>query len=342
MVFQVEKPCAKLGLNPCHTYVVITFAKKQGMATPKSFLLGSAQWGWNVSRAEAFRLLDTWLAAGHRAVDCATNYPINRNPADFRTAEKILLEYVRAHGLRDLRVTMKIGSLDNMRSPEVNLSPSFVLMMGEEYHRLFGENLRCVMFHWDNRDDAAAIRASLESLARLQKETGIQPGISGIKFPEAYARANSDFDLHFDIQLKHNVFQSDFERYQPFFKSQDNQINKSPNHQFFAYGINAGGVKLDERYELGSVFLARGGQPEKVAALLEKIRAILPDLNTAFVRPPVKTMNHVGLIYAGLHPELDGILLGVSSVGQLQETLDFWRNLEVFDYSDVFVALGKI
>ncbi|HRI59331.1 MAG TPA: aldo/keto reductase [Saprospiraceae bacterium] len=319
------------------------------MTVPKSLMLGSAQWGWNVSRTEAFRLLDEWLATGRRDIDCATNYPINRNPADFRAAEKILLEYVRAHGLRDLRITMKIGSLDNMRSPEVNLAPSFVWMMGEEYHRVFGENLYCLMFHWDNREDATEIHGSLEALAGLQRDAGIKPGLSGIKFPEKYAQANEEAGLSFDIQLKHNVLQSDFERYAPFFStpqplnpSTNNQITKSPNHQFFAYGINAGGVKLDEHYEPGSVFLARGGQPEKVAAILEKIRALLPVLNTASVRPPVKTMNHVGLIYAGLHPGLSGILLGVSSVSQLKETLDFWRNLETFDYGDAFQALTKI
>lgn len=300
-------------------------------------MLGSAQWGWNVTRAEAFRLLDDWLATGRRKVDCATNYPINRNPADFRAAEKILLEYVRAHGLRDLQITMKIGSLDNMRSPEVNLAPSFLLMMGEEYERLFGENLHCLMFHWDNRDEVEAIHASLESLAKLQNESGIRPGLSGVKFPEAYVQANEELKLPFDIQLKHNVFQSDFERYAPFLSN-----TQTLKHSFFAYGINGGGVKLDEHYDADSVFLARGGQPEKVAAMLEKIRAILPDLNTAFVRPPVKTMNHLGLIFAALHPDLSGILLGVSSVSQLQETLDFWRNLETFDYSDVFQALNKI
>ena len=312
----------------------------------KSFLLGTAQWGWNTPKQEAFRLMDAWLAAGHRNVDCATNYPLNRHPADFRMAEKILREYVQAHGLRDLRVTMKIGSLDNMRSPEVNLSPSFILMMGEEYYRLFDENLRCLMFHWDNRDDATAIRASLESLARLQREAGIQPGLSGIKFPEAYLKANEELNLAFDIQLKHNVFQSDLERYKPFANHQspinESTDHQSTNHRFFAYGINGGGVKLDEHYEPDSVFLARGGQPEKVAATLEKIRNLLPDWNTAFVRPPVKTMNHIGLIYAGLHPELSGIVLGVSSVGQLRETLDFWRNLGTFDYGDVFQGLNKI
>ena len=311
------------------------------MPQEKSLMLGSAQWGWTVSESEAFGLLDAWIAAGFRDVDCATNYPINRNPADFRAAEKILLKYVEAHGVRDLRITMKIGSLDNMRTPEINLSPSFILMMGEEYKRVFGDNLYGIMLHWDNRREEAGIRASLEALNTLQKESGIRPGLSGIAHPELYAHANEDDCLFFDIQLKHNVLQSDYARYEPL-RASISENSGAKNHRFFAYGINAGGIKLEERYEAGSTFLSRGGQPENVVAELEQIRAALPNLNTAFVRPPVKTMNHVGLIYAGLHPGLNGILLGVKTVNQLKETLDFWRNLDVFDYSNVSSTLEKI
>ncbi len=186
------------------------------------------------------------------------------------------------------------------------------------------------------------------SLSALQKEAGIRPGLSGIAHPELYARANEIFQLQFDIQLKHNILQSDFERYQSLHTRSSSENAPLPQHtgrvehRFFAYGINAGGIKLEEQYEQGSTFLARGGQVEKASPVLEKIRAIQPGLNTAFVRPPLKTMNHIGLIYAGQHPGLNGILLGVSSEIQLKQTLDFWRNLETFDYSDVYSALDKI
>jgi len=298
----------------------------------KTLILGTAQWGWTVSSKTAFQLLDAWVGAGFRHLDCATNYPINRNPVDFRAAEKILQEYIRAHGLYDLALTMKIGSLDNLRSPEVNLASSFLQMITEEYLRLFDTNLDCVMFHWDNRDQVGEIHASLEALQRLQQEFGIRPGLSGIAHPAVYAEANATLGLTFDIQLKHNVLQSDLDRY----------AYLTENGRLFAYGINAGGLKLAPPYPTDSTFLARGGQPEKTAPVLEKINALLPDWNTAFVRPPVITMNHIGLIFAGLHPNLNGLVLGLSSVAQLQETLDFWRNFEVFDYSDVFSALKKI
>ena len=303
--------------------------------TLPTLLLGTAQWGWKVPRAEAFRLLDAWLLAGQRGIDTATNYPINRQPDDFRAAEKILEAYVQSHGLHDLQLTMKVGSLDNMRSPEANLAPSFLLMMGEEYHRRFGDNLRSIMLHWDNRSDQDAIHASLEALALLQRQYGLRPGLSGIAHPEVYAQANTGLGLMFDIQLKHNLFHSDLERYQPLLRP------PNPSVKVFAYGINAGGVKLDGPYPADSTFLVRGGQPEQVAKRLEQIRTLLPGFLQAFVRPPVKTMNHLGLIYAALHPRVDGIVLGLSSVAQLTETLDFWRNLDVFDYGDVWAGLEK-
>lgn len=299
----------------------------------KKLLLGTAQWGWTVPATDAFRMLDAWIAAGHRAIDAATNYPINKNPADFRAAENILREYVQAHGLRDLEITMKIGSMDNMRSPDANLAPSFVLMMAEEYRRLFGENLRVLMLHWDNREAVSEILATLAALAAAQRELGLRPGISGIKNPDAYVRANQDLGLEFDIQLKNNVLHSDLPRYTAF---------SSEKNRRFAYGINAGGLKIEGPYPTDSTYLARGGDPEKSTVVLEKIRRLLPVWSTAFVRPPVRTMNHLGLIYAGLNPQLDGIVLGFSKTSQLAETLDFWRNLDTFDYADIYTALVKI
>ena len=315
------------------------------MINHKSLLLGTAQWGWTVSREEAFRLMDAWRAAGHRKIDAATNYPINRSPADFRASERILLEYIQAQGQYDLDLTMKIGSLDNMRTPEINLAPSFILMMTEEYRRIFGDNLRCVMLHWDNRADASAIRASLEALAVVQQTHEVRVGLSGILHPDIYASVNRDTGLTFDIQLKHNVLHSDISRYVPFYQPLSGTSTAQaspPAHRFFAYGINAGGVKLEGPYPAGSTFVARGGDPDKTAATLESIRQRLPHWNLAQVRPPVRTMNQLGLIFAGLHPQLNGIVLGLRSVAQLQESLDFWRNLDTFDYSDVFAALGRL
>lgn len=297
------------------------------------FLLGTAQWGWTVTRDEAFRQLDAWLKAGMRRVDCATNYPINKNPGDFRAAQNILLEYLKAHPGTPLDITMKIGSLDNMRTPNINLSPSFLLMMSAEYRRLFGETLRTIMLHWDKRDDEAAVRATLEALLAIHKEEGITPGLSGIDHPDVYARANEDYALTFDVQVKHNIVHSDVERYAPL---------HGKGHRFFAYGINAGGLKLQGLYNDGSTLVARGGNPELVQSAVEKVRSKMGDWNLAFVRPPVRNMTQLGLLYTLGNVKLNGAVLGFSSVQQLENTLEHIRDLQTYDYADVYRDLLKL
>ncbi len=299
----------------------------------KILLMGTAQWGWTVSKQTAFELLDAWLNAGHQGLDAATNYPINKIPADFRASEKILAEYLLTHGIQDLNITVKIGSLSNMRSPDVNLSPSFLIMMAEEYHRIFGSNLKGIMIHWDNRSEKEEIDRTLETLARIQNDLGLRLGLSGIKFPEVYAQAARGAGLAFDLQVKHNVFQSDLARYAPLF---------ADANRIFAYGINAGGVQLEGPYPAASTFLARGGNPDQVLPALQQIREYVPQWNTAFVRPPIRTMNQLGLLFAGLNPMIQGLVLGFSGLAQLQTTLNFWRDLETFDYSDIYQRLGKL
>ncbi len=300
----------------------------------KKLMLGTAQWGWTITKPKAFELLEAWMAAGERAVDVATNYPINKNPNDFRAAEQILTEFIKAHGVeKDLDITVKIGSLNNLRTPDINLSPSFIQMMGEEYLRIFQAPLKVIMFHWDNRQDQSEIMASLSALKSLNSEFGIRPGLSGIAFPEVYAAANQTLGLEFDIQLKHNILQTDLDRYMAF---------QGEKHRIWAYGINAGGIKLDEQYSETSTFLNRGGNPENAHSIVQSIQAKLPQWNLAFVRPPVKTMNHIGLIYALLEPSITGVVLGLSSIFQLKETLEYRKNIETYDYLDVKKQLDKL
>lgn len=299
----------------------------------KSLILGSAQWGWNMDAKQVFQLLDAWLDAGEKRIDTATNYPIDRNPAHFQAAEQLLVEYIRAHGLKDLQVNVKIGSLDNMRSTEVNLSPSFILMMTEEYLRQLDGNLDCVMFHWDNRSNEQEIQASLEALQNMVDQFGIRPGLSGIAHPETYAAIGAALRMNFDIQLKHNVIHSDWAKYQAL---------QQGGHSFFAYGLNAGGMKLDADYAPDSTLLVRGGDPAKMEARRAEILAQLPVWNTASVRPPIKTMNQIGLIYALHHPGFSGAVIGPSTIAQLQQSLECYRDLSVFDYADVFKGLSSL
>ncbi|MEY4202623.1 MAG: hypothetical protein RL013_325 [Bacteroidota bacterium] len=285
------------------------------MTNKKELVLGTAQWGWTIGRDTAFELLEYWLSSGYRAIDCATNYPINREPECFRAAEGILSEFIQAHGLSDLDVTMKIGSMDNMRTPDNNLSPSFIQMIGHEYGRLLGDNLGCLMIHWDNRDQEEEIGTTLAGLGRVCDELNCRKGLSGVRVPEVYARVTGK--EAFDIQVKHNVLFSDLGRYSPWFPPDV--------HRYYAYGINAGGIKLPgEEYSAASTYLARGGNPELSEEQTKRLE-ILTEEYSREKGMKISRMWQLGHTHAVSEPALHGIIAGISSVGQLQDLISWHR-----------------
>lgn len=252
-----------------------------------SLILGTARWGDAVGRQTAHDLLSAFYQAGYREVDTATNYPINKNPADFRRAEQILTEWIKAHGVNDLKITAKVGSVNNMRSQEHILTQSFLLMCLDEYRRLWGSNLDTLMIHWDNRDDLAEIDDSLQALA-FAAQQGLRPGISGITRPDLYAEANRAWKLDFRIQFKHNIFSSDYDRYKPFHGTR----------RFVAYGILAGGTKPG---------------PEVIEAA-----------NHSGRYPPIQHFYQLGLAHALSLPDMESVIIGPSKVEQLEENLLFY------------------
>lgn len=288
-------------------------------------------WGWTTPKETAFTLLDEWYAHGFREVDGATNYPIDKNPEHFRLSENILLEWIKTHGVNDLEVMMKIGSVNNLHTPEHILTKSFVLMMLDEYRWLFGSNLATLMVHWDNRDDASAVRETMEALG-VARQHGLRIGLSGIRHPEIYAELNRDFDFDFCIQMKHNVLHTDYDRYAMF----------HGKRRFIAYGINAGGLKLDPAaYSAKSSLAARGADIAAEPPIVEKIRQIIATANDQRStingqRPPLRQMHEIGMIHAFYQPDMLGILLGVSSVEQLRSSIDFYEILKAHDFSDVY------
>lgn len=302
------------------------------MSTKMNLILGTAMWGWTTPPATAFALLDQFYAAGGRDVDGATNYPINKQPADFRRAEQILFEWIQAHGVADLRVMMKVGSLNNLYTPDHNLSKSFLLIMLDEYQHALGTNLDTFMLHWDNRSEAEAIRDTYEAL-QIAQEQGCRLGLSGIRHPELHAQVNADFGFDFRIQVKHNLLQSDYSRYAPF--------HGAP--RFIAYGINAGGIKLDPaKYTADSSLQARGGDTQAPHPMAAPLQAVLQNAAQVPGRPAPRSMNHCGLAYAYHSPGMGGILIGPSKAEQLQDSLNFHQALLSYDYSDFYQQLKTL
>ncbi|MCI5083049.1 MAG: aldo/keto reductase [Saprospiraceae bacterium] len=295
-------------------------------------ILGTAMWGWTCPKEQCFELLDTFYQEGFREVDAATNYPLNGNTDQFRLSENILKEWIDTHGVRDLKVMIKVGSLTNVRTPENNLTKSFLLMMLDEYRFLFGESLDTYMIHWDNRDNKTEIQESLEAM-QIAAEHGLRIGLSGIKHPKIYQALNQDFGFDFRIQIKHNLLQSAYAHYAPF----------HGQTRFITYGINAGGIKLDiSEYHEQSSLKARGGNVEAEAPIVAKLRPIIAQANKRTDRPQITNFNHCGMTYAFHSPDISGILLGTSRTTQLQQSITFYRLLKQGMYFDFYDQLKDL
>ncbi|MCB0704599.1 MAG: aldo/keto reductase [Saprospiraceae bacterium] len=290
-------------------------------------ILGTALWGWTIDQDACFQLLDNFYESGFRQIDCATNYPINQDPHAFRKAEHILKEWIRAHRVSDLRLLIKVGSLNNLGGAENNLSRSFLLMNLADYQEAFGANLETFMIHWDNRDSEAAVAESMEAL-QLAHQQGLTPGLSGIRHPEIYAALNQTFLLPFRIQIKHNILQSAFAHYQSF----------HGKAEFLTYGTNAGGLKLNRVYRKESSIQVRNIAPDLLLNIQHKLEEILKS-STDNGRPPLAHFFQLGMLFSYYLDQVTGILIGPSNADQLKENIRCWSLLQSVDYRDLYQKL---
>ncbi len=227
---------------------------------------------------------------------------------------------------------MKIGSINNLYTPENNLTPSFIQIIYHEYRYLFGDQLAELMVHWDNRADSDAIKDSLEALDFIRKE-GLKIGLSGIKHPELYHELNASFSFDWDIQLKHNLVYSDYPRYAAF----------HGHPRFLAYGINAGGLKFPTAtYRQDSSTAVRNVPREKYQDLLAQVSTSLADYNAKSSAAPLTRFNECSMVYTYYSPDIRGILIGPSKMEQLQSTLDFFQQLKAGQHQDLYHRLATL
>ncbi len=295
-------------------------------------ILGTAMWGWTISRETCFKLLDNFYSRGFRQIDTATNYPINKVAEDFRKAEKILQEWINAHDVSDLEIIVKTGSLNNLGGPENNLTKSFLLLILDEYEFLFHDNFHTFSVHWDNREDPNEVNSTFEAF-KIATDNGLKIGLSGIKHPDIYANLNGTYGFNFRIQMKHNLLYSDYDRYSPLHE----------HGKFLAYGINAGGIKMTpEDYHAGSSLKVRGGDLGITSDLAPTLLEIINGIENNSSREQVTNFNQCALTYAWHQKNMEGIILGTSKQEQLNQSLDFLGQLSAFDYSDLYEKLKNL
>lgn len=272
----------------------------------KITVLGTALWGWTVEKGTCFELLDHFYARGLRFVDCATNYPINKDHGHFRAAEGILQAWISLNQVRDLKVIMKVGSTTNLGGPEINLRPSFLRLSADYYRTLLGPNLETLMIHWDHRVNDIDVEETASCLAELDQE-GLRIGLSGLKYPDKYKILVDTLKTPPYLEVKHNYFSSQYPHY----------VALHGSVRCLVYGANAGGVSLQNRYAATSSFEQRGLQHHDFEEKLALIKETLGN-----VADPDKAFRKFLVEFAVSEPWAHGIIIGPSTVEQLQESLE--------------------
>ncbi len=297
-----------------------------GSPERKELTLGTALWGWGIEKQTAFEMLSHFYAAGWRCVDTATNYPINKNPLDFRRAETWIAEWIRANSITNLRVLVKVGAVDNSGSELAELSPSFLLICEDMYRVRFGPNLRCLSIHWDNRSSKEEVTETAQALVGIAAR-GLEVGLSGIKHPGLYANAAPELGSRWWVQVKENVFTN---------RTRCHTYEGLANARFLAYGINGGGIKFDQApTPASSVVLREIAVPNG----LEEIKRFI--VETLDVAPRPESFNQFSLLVQSVNTALSGLIIGPRDVNQLADTLNYWARLSAIDKDTIRRALGS-
>lgn len=283
----------------------------------KEIILGTALWGWGVTRIEAFHLIERYLESGGMVIDTATNYPINRCKEDFGLAIKWLKEWMDLYPNEKFSLIVKIGSKNNMGGPEFDLNPNSIFETTKLLRDTFGDFLSCISVHWDNRgsesQDQLSISQTVEAMGKI-RESGLNIGLSGIKDPEQYYCANPALSSEWIIQVKENFLTNQARlNYEKFF----------PKAKYFAYGINMGGLKLENNNSASSINL-RGIKVEE--SFVNRIRVLLESNHGVEPRPI--SLNQLSLAFAYFNDSLSGVIIGPRNTQQFDETLYFWKDLE--------------
>lgn len=283
----------------------------------KQISLGSAAWGWSMTRDVVFEVLDGYYASGGRRIDCARNYPINGDDKCFSLAARYLAEWCELRGAADAHVTFKVGSISNRKIPDNRLDRRFLLSEFESAIELFDSRLRCLMIHWDNRNSLDEILETLSMLDTL-RESGVTLGLSGIRYPDLYREAFEQIAPgRLDIQVKHNVLESVSDAYAPLDKF---------HPDFWAYGIAAGGAKLGGETTVGPSFASVAGRAAaherfQSSTVAKVVRSIVDNHSV------INSFYRFSMAYAETSEALAGYIVAPSNADQLRDIVDFRRAL---------------
>ncbi|MCT7483100.1 aldo/keto reductase [Aliarcobacter cryaerophilus] len=284
----------------------------------KRLILGTALWGWGVSKKEAFLILDNFVENGGLYIDCATNYPINKNIKDYGLALLWIEEWIKINNKR-LFIVVKVGSIDNLGTPNFDLSSNNILTVSKKLIDTFGDSLGCISVHWDNRTenkDFKLVQETVIALKEVKEKNNLSIGLSGIKNSRFYYEAMPDLADDWIIQCKENFLTQEARlNYQEYF----------PLAKYYAYGINMGGIKLSDEKSVS----ARIREINYSSKLKDVISTSLQD--NLIIDNGLSTVNNLNMSFIFLNTIFNGIIIGPRTVEQLISTFKTWGILSNLD-----------
>lgn len=287
----------------------------------KTLILGTALWGWGITRTDAFQLLDRFAALGGTTLDTAINYPINQRKEDFGLALSWAADWIATNGSDALSVLLKLGAIDNMGSSNTNLRSTYLRETVAVLQQDFCSALSVLAIHWDNRGDATgdeeAIADTLQAMTEFH-QAGLGIGFSGIKHPELYRKLAPDLVPYWWIQVKENALTH---------TAREHYSSAFPQARYIAYGINMGGLKsesCDKKSDDRSSVTLRGlHHPHRLAEQLTQF------IHSAHgLTPAPSNFNELALLMAYFNPSLSGIIIGPRNLTQLNSSMNYWQRLQ--------------
>ena len=294
----------------------------------KEICLGTAMWKWSTNKKTALAILDHYYIEGYRHIDTATNYPINNTKKDCGASLKIIKEWVDSNKINDLKITLKIGSIDNTNTSESDLSPktldSYIPRLIEE----FNLNIYSLMIHWDNRKSLEKITRTLVFLKNICAHNNYDVGISGINEIETYISALKKLNINnLDIQAKSSFLFEGESNY----KSVIRDIN---NTRIWGYGISGSGLKLNtsEYHDNSYVTLARNNSYHSDMLSNKSISLIKDIMENHNI---IKNLYHIGIVKSESNDKLYGYIVSPSKLSQLKDTLEFRKKINNYAIEEI-------
>jgi len=280
-----------------------------GLTTPR-LVLGGNVFGWNLTGAEAFRVLDRFAEAGGTMVDTADVYSAWVPGHKGGESETLIGEWLKSSGRRDVAIATKVGYEGGLSAPHIERSAE------ESLRRLGVERIDLYYAHKD--DEATPLEETLGAFDRLMR-AGKVGAIGASNYGAGRLAAALDISEREGL-ARYEVLQPEYnlmarESYEGALQKLclERQIGVLPY-----FGLASGFLTGKYRSEADFGKSVRGGR--MAAYLNERGRRVLDALDEVAAEAGA-TQAQAALAWLAAQPGVTAPIASATSVEQLEELL---------------------